>query len=245
MEKDPEFQDASDKDPAGNGDYVPSDTTRLMDLRPELDIGPEDRRFRLVRELGGGAMGRVWLARDLAEESPQGGECYKALKVITPHVQDVPSALARLKKEARYAARLNHPHIVNVFDWRQGQDGWLFVLMEYLQGETLGELLVREGDPGLPWKRVKELLEPMAAALDYAHGQGIIHRDLKPDNVLITGQGQVKLLDFGLADRLRETATQLDNLQPGPAGTLTYMPPDTLPGGHGQHHPRPLYLIPG
>ena len=136
-------------DNAKGDSYTPRRVTRLLDLLPNQEIGPGDNRFRLVREIGGGAMGRVWLAHDLEEEKLEGGERYKALKVVNPQLQDSPRALELLKREAVRAAKLSHPTIVNVYGWRQGRDGWLFVVMDYLEGRDLDRLLLEEGKPGL------------------------------------------------------------------------------------------------
>jgi hypothetical protein len=93
--------------------YTPRRATRLLDLLPDQEMGPVDNRFRLVREIGGGAMGRVWLAHDLEEEKLEGGERYKALKVVNPQLLDSPRALELLKREAVRASQLTHPNIIN------------------------------------------------------------------------------------------------------------------------------------
>lgn len=211
--------------------YHPRRPTRLSDLAPGMEIGPEDNRFRLVREIGGGAMGRVWLAHDLAEEELEGGERYKALKVVNPLLQDSPRALEMLKREAMQASRLSHPNIINVYGWRQGRDGWPFVVMDYLEGRDLDRLLLDEGRPGLSWERTLELLKPIADALDYAHAQHIIHRDLKPGNVFITQEGEVRLLDFGLAYRLHRSSSMVKVQESSSSGTPEYMSPEAFAAG--------------
>ena len=238
-------RDAAGKDPFATpeGDsYRPRRPTRLADLVPGMEIGPEDNRFRLVREIGGGAMGQVWLAHDLAEEELEGGERYKALKVVNPLLQDLPRPLKALKTEALRASRLSHPNIINVYGWRQGRDGWLFVVMDYLEGQDLDRLLLEEGQPGLSWERSLALLKPIAEALDYAHAHHTIHCDLKPGNVFITKEGEVKLLDFGLAYRLHRSSSMVNVRETGSSGTPQYMPPEAFMAGE-QHKARDIYAL--
>ncbi len=124
--------------------------------------------------------------------------------------------------------------MINVRGWRQGRDGWLFVVMDYLEGRDLDRLLLDELDdskPGLSWERTLALLEPIAAGLDYAHAQGILHRDLKPGNVFITQRREVKLLDFGLAYRLHRSSTMIGIQETDASGTPEYMPPEAFVAG--------------
>ncbi len=213
----------------------PRRPTLLDSLKADMEIGPPDNRFRLVKEIGGGGMGRIWLARDLEEGALEGGDCYKALKVVNPLLRSDARALAALKQEAYRAARLSHPHIVNVYGWRQGEDGWPFVVMDYLEGHDLDRLLLEEGQPGLRWERTLELLRSMAEALDYAHQRSLIHRDLKPSNVFITTAGELKLLDFGLAYQLRQSSHLVAGQDMDSGGTPEYMPPEAFVAG--QPHP--------
>lgn len=203
----------------------------LDQLKPGKVIGPTDNRFLLLQEIGGGGMGRIWKARDLGKEDLEGGQHHKALKVIAPQLQDHPRALEDLKREAIRASELSHPNVVNVYGWRQGPDGWLFVVMDYLEGRDLDQLLLDEGQPGLGWERTLRILEPMVAALDHAHREHhLVHRDLKLGNVFITERGMVKLLDFGLAYRLRRSSTIVDMEEMGRSGTPVYMPPEAHVG---------------
>ena len=218
--------------------------TVLDDLVPDLEIGPEDSRFRLIRKIGGGGMGRVWLARDLNEETIEGGERYKALKVVSPLLQDSPRALESLKREAVRASRLSHPGIINVYGYRQGADGWLFVVMDYLEGRDLDQLLEEEGPRGLGWQRTLQLIQPMAEALEYAHREHrLVHRDLKPGNVFITEQGEVKLLDFGLAYRLRRSSSIVNVEETHNRGTPQYMPPEAHIGGEPEDVAQDIYAL--
>jgi len=218
--------------------------TVLDDLAADVEIGPEDSRFRLIRKIGGGGMGRVWLARDLNEETVEGGERYKALKVVSPLLQDSPRALESLKREAVRASRLSHPGIINVYGYRQGADGWLFVVMDYLEGRDLDQLLEEEGPRGLGWARTRQLIQPMADALEYSHREHrLVHRDLKPGNVFITSQGEVKLLDFGLAYRLRRSSSIVNVEEAHNRGTPQYMPPEAHIGGEPEDVAQDIYAL--
>lgn len=215
--------------------YQPnSNPTLLSELMEGQEIGPDNHHFRLVEEIGGGAMGRVWKAHDLAEEALEGGTHYKAIKVVTPELLRAPRALHNLKQEASRASKLSHPNIINVYGWNQGQDRWLFVVMDYLEGRNLEQLLLEEGTPGLCVERVITLLKQMSEALDYAHNQHqIIHRDLKPGNVYITDDDTIKLLDFGLAYQLRKSSSSVtqSKLEGSSSGTPIYMPPEAFGAG--------------
>jgi eukaryotic-like serine/threonine-protein kinase len=151
------------------------------------------RKYRLERLLGEGAQGSVWLAENLALGSAV------ALKIV--HAGDGnPAATLRLEKEARAAAQIGHPAVVRVFDLGRTAHGDAFIVMEFLEGENLGERLAARGR--LPPVEAVRTLLPIADVLDAAHARGIVHRDLKPENVFLEKNGgtvQPKLLDFGIA----------------------------------------------
>jgi len=150
-------------------------------------------RYRLVRELGRGGMGVVWVAHSLV----LGVDV--AIKLI--HASAAGALATRMVREAHAAARLGHPALVRVFDLGWTQRGDPFLVMELVQGETLSALLARE--QRLPAIRAVQILLPIADGLRLAHERGIVHRDLKPDNILVAtdalGRTQPKLLDFGIA----------------------------------------------
>ena len=150
-------------------------------------------KYRLIRLIGEGGMGSVWVARNLALD------IRVAVKLIRSDL-DAPGITERLLKEARTTARLRHPSIVRVFDFGRTRHGDPFIVMELLQGETLGTVLNRESRLSAP--QALQLLLPVADGLAAAHAQGIVHRDLKPDNVFFTevdDRIQPKVLDFGIA----------------------------------------------
>ncbi len=148
-------------------------------------------RYRIERELGEGGMGVVYLAAD--EQVP--GERF-AIKVLKEDLH--PEALTLLREEVRKTRKLSHPNIVDVHSVNvDGQR--LYVLMEYLEGKSLGALLDEEFGRGMPFGRAWPIIEDVAAALGNAHDHNVIHSDLKPANVFVTTSGRTKLLDFGIA----------------------------------------------
>jgi Tol biopolymer transport system component len=166
-----------------------------MTLAAGSRLGP----YELLSPLGAGGMGEVWRARDtrLSREV--------AIKVLPAGVSSDPDRLRRFEKEARSASSLNHPNIVTIHDIGQGPSG-SYIAMELVEGETLRELL-SEGP--LQTRRLLSIAAQVADGLAKAHGAGIIHRDLKPENVMVTRDGFVKILDFGLA-KLTQPERSLD-----------------------------------
>jgi serine/threonine protein kinase len=157
-----------------------------------------DGKYHIERELGRGGMGTVYLANHLGTERPV------AVKIIAPQYMERGEFVERFRREARAAGRLRHPNVVNVTDFgfadtRQGQVAYL--VMEYLDGCTLGEILDEEKNLPIAW--TLDILEQVCSAVHEAHQQGIIHRDLKPDNIWLEpnqrGGYTVKVLDFGIA----------------------------------------------
>src|SRR5215212_11576687 len=163
-----------------------------------------DDKYRLDRLLGRGGMGAVYLATHLGTERPV------ALKIIAPQLMKNDEFVERFKREARAAGRLRHPNVVDVTDFgfanvKAGKVAYL--VMEYLDGCTLGDVLAEEKRLPLEW--VADILEQVCSAVHEAHQQGIVHRDLKPDNIWLEpnrlGSYRVKVLDFGIA-KLGEAA---------------------------------------
>lgn len=174
-----------------------------------------DEKYRLERSLGRGGMGAVYLATHL------GTERYVALKLITPQFMRNEEFVARFKREARAAGRLRHPNVVDVTDFgfaNVGIEAVAYLVMEYLDGCTLGDVLLEEKRLPLEW--VVDILEQVCSAVHEAHQQGIIHRDLKPENIWLEpnrlGGYRVKVLDFGIA-KLAEA--EADSNQIGSSAT--------------------------
>jgi tetratricopeptide (TPR) repeat protein len=171
-------------------------------------------RYVLEQELGRGGMGIVYRARDTKLGRTV------AIKILHPR-QHSPEALRRFEREARAAAALSHPGIVHIYDFGQGF-GSSFLVMEYVAGPTLHQLLKQE--PAFIRANLLVLMLQAAEAVGYAHSQHVVHRDLKPANFILADRKQLKILDFGIARRLDE----LDLGQSGVTGTPYYMAPEQI-----------------
>jgi beta-lactam-binding protein with PASTA domain/predicted Ser/Thr protein kinase len=149
-----------------------------------------NQRYRLKEKLGSGGMAEVYLADDLLLNREV------AVKVLHAQYASDPAFIQRFRQEAQSAANLNHPNIVNIYDW--GNEGDLYyIVMEYVEGRDLKEILRSEGRL-LP-ERAAEIAAEVCAALQFAHRSNLVHRDIKPHNIFITNLGQVKVMDFGIA----------------------------------------------
>jgi eukaryotic-like serine/threonine-protein kinase len=196
-------------------------------ILPGKRLGP----YEILSSVGAGGMGEVYRARDTRLDR------IVAIKVLPTHLADRSELCERFEREARTIASLNHPHICTLHDIGQ-QDGIDFLVMEYLEGETLAQRLVKGP---LPLEQVLQYAIEIADALDKAHRKGVTHRDLKPGNIMLTKSG-TKLLDFGLAKLKQEVAppnVQLSQLPTASdpltaegaiVGTLQYMAPEQLEG---------------
>ncbi len=191
-------------------------------LAPAMEIGPLKHRFRLERPLGEPSRSRVWLAVGPSPQEP--GAKPRALKIYAPRLLEFSPAqvrdadgvlthqpeppnlrplLVRIRARATLAAAIDHPNIVKVYGWRNGEDGWPFVEMEYLAGQSVRQRLQQEGR--LSWAQTLPVLRAVAAALDHVHQRHHLpHRNLKPENVFITDRGDVKVLDIGLTYQPRQ-----------------------------------------
>jgi|ERR1051326_2877514 serine/threonine-protein kinase len=152
-----------------------------------------------------------------------------AIKVLRPSLAGDDAVVARFSREAKAASRISHPHAVNVTDFGEAENGVVFLVMEYLDGRTLKEIIRTEGP--MPLARVIEIVRQVAGALDAAHRQGVVHRDLKSDNVMLsqtTGADWAKVLDFGIAKiQLPESFADADLTAPNlVVGTPQYMSPE-------------------
>ncbi len=198
-----------------------------MAIVPGRRLGP----YEILSSIGAGGMGEVYRARDTRLDR------IVAIKVLPTHLADRSELRERFEREARTIASLNHPHICTLFDIGQ-QDGIDYLVMEYLEGETLAQRL-QKGP--LPLEQVLQFAIEIADALDKAHRKGVTHRDLKPGNIMLTKTG-TKLLDFGLAKLKQEAAPANAQLSELPTasdpltgkgtivGTLQYMAPEQLEG---------------
>src|ERR1700704_3630066 len=201
-----------------------------MSVNAGTRLGP----YEILTAIGAGGMGEVYRARDTRLDR------IVAIKVLPTHLADRTELRERFEREARTIASLNHPHICTLFDIGQ-QDGIDYLVMEYLEGETLAQRLLKGP---LRLEQVWQYAIEMADALDKAHRKGVTHRDLKPGNIILTGPGS-KLVDFGLA-KLNQNAvvitppsgrgSEMDTkTNPLTAhgmilGTLQYMAPEQVEG---------------
>ena len=209
-------------------DIVFSQTETIMPPRDKLSAGVTFAgRYRIIEELGKGGMGIVYKAEDLKLKR------IVALKFLLPDLAIDPAGRKRFIQEAQTASALNHPNICTIFEAGE-ENGDSYIAMEYIEGRSLHKIIPSKG---LPVNDALRYGIQIVDGLHHAHERGIIHRDLKPANVAITPEGRIKILDFGLAKRLRDedlkdvTRSQLSLTDKGViAGTLPYMAPEVLQG---------------
>ena len=202
--------------------------------------------YRILRSLGRGGMGEVFLAEDTILERQV------AIKFLPEEVYQDPSRRKRFLREAKAAAGLDHPNICQVYETNESE-GRSFIVMEYVAGETLAQMLDRGS---LPLLEAIQMACELAEALGEAHEKGIVHRDLKPSNIMLKAQGRPKIMDFGLAKHFDPTSSQTvepqdtaSQDQPLPtlnlpdsdttAGSMASTPPPrSNPGRHIGRHSR-------
>jgi serine/threonine-protein kinase len=192
---------------------------RVSDVQPLGDARfPPGRifaaRYRIVSLLGRGATGEVYRADDLKLGQRV------ALKLLSPSGGAHPNFVTRFITEVRLARDIAHPNVCRVYDIGEA-DGWHYLSMEYIDGETLASLLRRIGS--LPAEKALDVARQLCAGLAAAHDRGVLHRDLKPGNIMLDGRGQVRIVDLGFATPLGDTAN-------GIAGTPAYMAPEQTSG---------------
>jgi len=210
---------------------------------PVLEPGADVDHFRVIRLLGEGGMGQVWLARDMRLGRKV------ALKIVGPHRLDSADARARFRREAEATARFSHPNIVTLYE--VGETGGVpYVALEMIEGDTLRDRLGRER-PSL--RQALETGHAVASATCEAHRHGVLHLDLKPANVIIGRDGRARVVDFGLARRIAAPvrydddgddraspfdedddarSAVVDEPLPGHVGTPRYMAPEQWHTGH-------------
>jgi CHASE2 domain-containing sensor protein/tRNA A-37 threonylcarbamoyl transferase component Bud32 len=205
---------------AGRAGEQPTEEDRTAHLKaggPGRKIG----RYEIMGELGHGAMGVVFKGRDPIIDR------LVAIKTIRfdrlYEDQEIQSLQERFFKEAQAAGKINHPNIVTIFDVGE-EDGLSYIAMEYVEGESLSRYTSK--DHLLPVGEVLTIIAEVAEALDFAHQRGIVHRDIKPANIMRTPEGQVKVMDFGIAKLPNSTLTQTGSI----LGTPSYMSPEQING---------------
>jgi serine/threonine protein kinase len=213
--------------------YCPHDGSPLAETDDPL-LGTEVGRYRLARLIGEGGMGRVYLA-----VQPTIGSRV-AVKILSDQCTRNPELLERFFAEARAVNLIRHESIVSVIDMAQLPDGRPFIVMEYIEGQTLADI-VRAGP--VPLGGLVQVMSEVFSALAAAHAIGIVHRDLKPDNILVTAEGHAKVLDFGIAKLAPELQQQLSPRTRTGAllGTPQYMAPEQISGSGGVDPRTDLY----
>jgi serine/threonine protein kinase len=184
---------------------------------PTLDLTPLSQRYEMLAEAGHGSMGNVYKALDR-----ETGETV-ALKLLKPEIASDQNMMERFKKELLFARKITHKNVCRVHDFNR-IGGIAFTSMEFVEGESLRSLL--NNPEGLSQRKAMDIALQMCAGLQEAHAQGIVHRDLKPENVMLDEQGNVKIMDFGIA-RSMDAVTRLTGSM---VGTPAYMSPEQVSG---------------
>ena len=209
--------------------FCPNDGQTLRSAGPAANLVGQvvADRYHVVKKLGEGGMGQVYLA----EHVKMGRR--SAIKVMNPSMVHDPDAVARFNREASNASRITHPNVCAIYDFGETPDGLIYLAMEFIEGEPLTDLLERDG--ALPVPRAVNIFLQTADALQAAHDLGIVHRDLKPDNIMLTrkksGGDVVKVVDFGIAkavggDQQGQKVTKTGLV----VGTPEFMSPEQLSG---------------
>jgi len=209
--------------------FCPNDGQTLRSAAKATDLVGQvvADRYHVVKKLGEGGMGQVYLA----EHVKMGRR--SAIKVMNPSMVHDPDAVARFNREASNASRITHPNVCAIYDFGETPDGLIYLAMEFIEGEPLTDLLEREG--ALPVGRATGIFLQTAEALQAAHDLGIVHRDLKPDNIMLSrrkgGGDTVKVVDFGIAkavggDEAGQKVTKTGLV----VGTPEFMSPEQLSG---------------
>ncbi len=199
----------------------------MAELAPNTSLS----HYRIVSRIGAGSMGEVYLAQDSKLERKV------ALKILPADLAANQDRMQRFVREAKSTAALNHPNIAHIYEIGES-NGVNFIAMEFIDGHTFGEVIQSETD----LRKLVRYLQHVVEGLSKAHAAGIVHRDLKPDNIMVTRDGHVKILDFGIAKLIEaqtlsstsseiDTAITLQHSQPGTVlGTVGYMSPEQARG---------------
>jgi serine/threonine-protein kinase len=188
----------------------------------EQQPGTPGSRYRLLKALGKGAMGEVTLMHDTKLDRKV------AIKMVRPDVEmsskQAIEMRQRFVREAKTAGKLTHPNVVTIYDSFEGEDGVAYIVMEFVEGDTLKNFMKK-------WRltvpQIKHVVTNTARGLQHAHDNGVFHRDVKPDNIMISPKtGVVKVMDFGIARLVESTMTATGNV----LGTPAYMAPEQVAG---------------
>jgi hypothetical protein len=210
-----------------NERFCPRDGTALRSQAGAADLVGQiiAERYHVLRKLGEGGMGQVYLA----EHVKMGRQ--SAVKVMNPAMVHDADAIGRFNREAANASRINHPNVAGIYDFGETPEGLVYLAMEFIEGETVTDIVKHNG--ALPPQRAAEITRQAAEGLHVAHGMGIVHRDLKPDNIMVSkdrdGLDCVKVVDFGIA-KAQGSESQKVTRTGMVIGTPEYMSPEQLAG---------------
>jgi formylglycine-generating enzyme required for sulfatase activity/predicted Ser/Thr protein kinase len=196
--------------------------------KPEELIGTKLGKYVIQEKLGRGGKGVVFKVMDTLEEST------KAIKMVPPSISDSPLAFKDLKQELKIAARIIHPNVVKVMGLEE-YDNHFFIVMEYIEGKNLEQLLADSKERKLKETGIIDIMQQMARGLLETHKNNVIHRDIKPANIMVTPGGQVKILDFGISYQVTLSMTQLVGEHQW-IGTWPYMAPEQLTTRYGREN---------
>ncbi len=229
------FRQALEGPGAENGDTPHSNSPAPGFVPPPpADLAGHFPQLEILELLGQGGMGAVYKARQTKLDR------LIAVKILPPEVARDPAFAERFMREARSLARLNHPHIVTVYDFGEA-NGLFYFSMEFVDGQNVRQLL----EAGkLPQAQAQQIVVQVCEALRYAHDEGIVHRDIKPENILLDKKGRVKIADFGLAKLVGLTPAYLTLTGAHEVmGTLYYMAPEQTRRSHQVDHRADLYSL--
>jgi len=231
-------------DAASDARPHPEPVTEASPMSPGIFVPPTPQelaarlpQFEILELLGRGGMGAVYKARQKHLDR------LVAVKILSPEVSHDPAFAERFAREARALARLNHPHIVGVYDFGQ-TEGLYFLVMEFVDGLNLRRLIAEQ--KGLTPANALAIVPQICDALQFAHDEGIVHRDIKPENILIDKKGRVKIADFGLAKLTASGERASPDSLTGThqvMGTLRYMAPEQMEGSKQVDHRADIYSL--
>jgi tRNA A-37 threonylcarbamoyl transferase component Bud32 len=203
-------------------------------IAPEVaELAPDFPQLEILELLGMGGMGMVYKARQPRLDR------IVALKILPMDSAQHPSFAERFNREAKALAKLNHPGIVDIYDFGQTGQYYYFV-MEYVDGMNLRQLL---NNQSVTPRQALELVVQICTALQYAHDEGVVHRDIKPENILLNKKGQVKIADFGLAKLLGTAPDTALTMSQAAMGTMNYMAPEQRQNAQGVDHRADIYSL--
>jgi serine/threonine protein kinase len=201
--------------------FMDSPQPDATSLTPGKKVG--GGRYSLIRELGRGGMGVVWLARDERLNDQV------ALKFLPAQIHHDPVALDDMRRETLRSRKLSHPNIIRIHDLQEAEGEAACISMEFVDGQNLTAVRMESGHRLLTWEFLQPLAGQLCDALEYAHGEKVIHRDLKPANMMLDSRGRLKLADFGIAAVVSDSMSRI-SLRHATSGTVAYMSPQQIEG---------------